>query len=846
MKKGRNFLKVPSVIGAIILVAAVAAAIWASRLPKVGVLFPDTNGLSTVTITQPFDGGNVFLNDNVTVGVNAATLKPVDHFELWVDGVQTDTLSGEATILDRYMYDVAFRWTPDTLGEHTLVVRAVGADFTDNSNAVRLTVLSLTTPASGSPYMPTPGDTLDSVADKFGLPPLLLLAANPQVPSLTDPLPPDNPVIIPDLPPNSNGEPPAGVPQIPPNLYPYGLGPRPAPYAPGGFSIWFDTNFGSGRRPAAIPVAPELVGWQEDCGARLMVVNHADNALGFFLYRLDPTSSSFARIATFGSVGPGETFEYLDTGLYGSYQYYATAFNAAGEASSGAIRVDITDIACLPPEQMVWRLTRVTLTSDLPVDKAYCYYSFVPGLWERIPVDPQSFVYPTGNGFDFSRQFNGLVLPQQGTLSLECWGWSGGALLPLGSAVSDIVQGGVNPNATLHLRGDNFSATGDARAILGKPPTMHTMGGTPLPTPTKVPGGKTPTPTKTPGLPPMVSVTLVSPSFPDLPLAPYIHPPKSLAQTNFLDVCINHFPEDTRGFFAPLFCAPAVKNHDTILVWEWSQGDGLPIDGFNVYRWLPGGTPVLFKTIANPDQKIFFQTYVAPDKDVPAARYCVRAYSGADQSVCSNVWVMSMPAAVGMETVFITNPTLISWDYGNRDFRDTPCSYKNYPYEGMDPSTQIAVGFYYEWFADGCYRDAERWNQGTVVFNDLSGIKGPIVSAELQFQQKETAVTAPSGAEAAVTSCAARLDIVTATGKWGEATASSPYLALSPYGGMDYVHRVDVTSAVMDWVSGKTPNQGFVFIGRKEGIIVPIPKAYTCWSRYWIMGLLVKYYLPSP
>jgi hypothetical protein len=77
--------------------------------------------------------------------------------------------------------------------------------------------------------MPTPGDTLDSVADKFGLPPLLLLAANPQVPSLTDPLPPDNPVIIPDLPPNSNGEPPAGVPQIPPNLYPYGLGPRPAP-----------------------------------------------------------------------------------------------------------------------------------------------------------------------------------------------------------------------------------------------------------------------------------------------------------------------------------------------------------------------------------------------------------------------------------------------------------------------------------------------------------------------------------------------------------------------------------------------------------------------------------------
>ncbi len=76
------------------------------------------------------------------------------------------------------------------------------------------------------------------------------------------------------------------------------------------------------------------------------------------------------------------------------------------------------------------------LVSPIVADQAYFYASVNGDQWRRVPRDPHSFLQPTvEGGYDVSPYLAELTAGAGGvvtTLSLDGWGWGGGALLPLG------------------------------------------------------------------------------------------------------------------------------------------------------------------------------------------------------------------------------------------------------------------------------------------------------------------------------------------------------------------------------------------------------------------------------
>lgn len=99
-------------------------------------------------------------------------------------------------------------------------------------------------------------------------------------------------------------------------------------------------------------------------------------------------------------------------------------------------------------------LSNGILTNDRQADRAYLYMSHDGGkLWDRVPADDQTFVYPGSQGdFDFS----GLIpaVDPGESASFEAWGWVDDELTPLGR---DSWGGPVEGGSALQLASEPFS-----------------------------------------------------------------------------------------------------------------------------------------------------------------------------------------------------------------------------------------------------------------------------------------------------------------------------------------------------------------------------------------------------
>jgi hypothetical protein len=786
------------------------AAVGISRLPGIDERFP----LSLIiSITEPADETVIFLGDTVNVRVDTFT-SPVpdpkeaeslgsDQYELWVDGMLISSMDGEPPALDggRYKYSLWFPWIADQPGLHTLVVVGKSKYWNDVSDIVHVRVVDLASLSEGESYVPHNTETLNDISYKFGLSPVLLGAANPEIPDLSDPLPSEQPIKIPNISftsfPSDTSDPSEDLPA--------GATTTPARAPLDRVSTWLVLNiFSPVFSNPTLPAAPLLFRFKESCDVTFYIRDNSDNELGFFVYRLDPGSTAFKRIATLGPHKGDLFIEYTDKGLYGNYQYYVAAFNGRGESASNFSLAGFSDLSCAKPEATVYKFDRIDLSVDLAIDKAYCYYSLQEGDWSRIPAAADSFFYPTANGFNLTRDLSNLSFPSQSEMELDCWGWEGETLTPLGSGSLK-----VDPARPVNLNGDHFALNASLSALTSLSP-----------------------------------LTLM-----DKHKKFFVAAPINLTATSNVDTCINHFPLAMRGFFGPLFCKAALENGDIILVWTWPKPmfpldlpdteTVMKVDGYYVYKYYPGGKPVLIKTINDPDQTVLIQP---AESSLKLPTYFVRAYHNVHISDDSNHYSMTGGGSAGLLTVSIpatlNSVNAISYftDETSKVIEDSDCTMGlgSEAVSGMG-SEEIAVG--YEHFDDkGCTDLLDTYFRGSILF-DLSPIKGPVSNATMTYIQGKTNSDAPGTYSTGGQSCAATLNITTGISTGGVETFD-PYRTLTSFGYSGLKHSVNVTEAVRDWMLGER-NLGFVLIGRDEGF----PEENdVCWSRYKFFVLEVTYF----
>ena len=460
-------------------------------------------------------------------------------------------------------------------------------------------------------------------------------------------------------------------------------------------------------------------------------------------------------------------------------------------------------------DSSLWTVNEAKMATSQPIDKGYCYYSLGANNWTRIPAEPQTFVYPLNGQLDLTAQLRSLTIPPfGGTLTMDCWGWSGASLVSLGSGKTTFTP---SSSPAIHLAGDQFTLDASLGIIPGNYETR--------------------------GIKYMVP------------------PPSGLTGISKVEDCISHIPSD--ALILVWFCKAIVEVGNPMLVWEWSAPLFPPdtpgiswlskIDGYHVYMVL-GGKTTLIKTIHDPGQKVIDAGLVKKLVYVTAKPPCffARAFAGPLESANSNTYCLgSIPS--GLATVTISD---YDWDYGGRiKTKESGTVHIIPPYYescmaglagivGSSEIKEVAVGWEHYEPEGSCLKFYWEYSRAHIRF-DLGPVKGPVSSAVLTYRQDFT--TRPGS------SCARKVGIVTTKVPAAiQDLAYDPYTLLSHYGYTGAVFKVDVTSAVRDWMLG-TPNYGFLLVGVDEGLFPDDYEGFesdTCWTAYSNFALTVTYFVP--
>jgi len=445
----RIVMKVFSVKGLLIagiflvLVAGGAAvALWLG-LPAVQDQIPAAPMI--VTLNQPANGSGAGAGSPVHVSSQVVASHAVISAELWVDNF----LAGQTAPIPvaTNVYAASLEWTP-TPGAHVLIIRATDDQgHIGLSNIVRVDGRVATDSMAMEPFVARGGEMPAELAETYGTTLDEILRHNPELHEQR-PLSAGQEVLIP-IPAHYEatwGESPPDAP------LPQNIGVAAAEISPLGF--WFGTAFSPA--PPAPPAPSGLSAAAAGCDVSLAIDDNSVDEAGFFLYRLGPSSPAFERIATLGPHDGEGPFSYLDAQLSGTYHYYAAAFNSAGESPGAMVKVTLPSESCGTTE---WggdlSLAGNLLVSPIVADQAYFYASVNGGQWRRVPHDPNSFLPAVQGGYDVSPYLADLTASAGGmltTLSLDGWGWGGGALLSIGQgSLTTTPQMGVPDVGGLYL-----------------------------------------------------------------------------------------------------------------------------------------------------------------------------------------------------------------------------------------------------------------------------------------------------------------------------------------------------------------------------------------------------------
>jgi len=192
----RNFL-VGMALGLLILLVIGGAAFFLLRDRG-----PRSQG-PAVTIRAPQFGEQLTANQSMIVHAMAEDFRGVARVELWVDqqllSVQTSQLPEGST-----PFPLTYNWYPEQAGSHLLVVRAYNRAGGTGQATVRVEAMANDRGTAQMSYQVAEGDTLASIATRYGLTPEGIASENP---GLTEPLTPGGAISI-SLPPTD----PEGIP----------------------------------------------------------------------------------------------------------------------------------------------------------------------------------------------------------------------------------------------------------------------------------------------------------------------------------------------------------------------------------------------------------------------------------------------------------------------------------------------------------------------------------------------------------------------------------------------------------------------------------------------------------
>jgi hypothetical protein len=422
-KKVRSFFLILVAIAGVLMILAIATATYFFFRYRQAVSMPVDASQSQVVISQPVNMAQFPAGTPIQVEVNASGKQPFTSTELWINGMLEGVQAAPSGGLTSF--SSGFSWIPPEGGNYSLLARAINRD---NKTTVSAAVFVFVNP-------PEYGDLPDPDEGKV------------------------SPVVLPASPAGS------GSPQP----------PAPGDVGPAGPWQGSPVDWLTDMTASFPPAAPELTLAVDGCDVRLNIHDLSDNEEGFAIYRQMTNSPDWVRMKALASHSGQGWIETQDTGLSGGVTYYVTAFNSQGETSSNLALVNIDPQACPPPQPSrdlpVLSLKVQNLSIADGTANAYCYTSPGNNNWSRWPT--LGFIKPFEPEQDTALLGKPLLLadlgdqgvnpgPQSMELKLECWGWQGGKLLPLGSLVQKIDL--VNPQAIhLALTGLAFDILPDIR-----------------------------------------------------------------------------------------------------------------------------------------------------------------------------------------------------------------------------------------------------------------------------------------------------------------------------------------------------------------------------------------------
>ncbi len=406
---------------AVLAIILGAAAYLLLRVPGMSEQLPANGAPLSVALVEPGDGEGYPASGAVPVTGAAWGELPVARVELWVDGALQETYT--APVAGLFQLENTWRWTPATLGGHTLFVRAYDS-LGRSAQSLSVRLQGEADPGLRVLHEVRAGETVASLAALYGATRESVRELNPELPA--------------DRPPAAGSElwiPIAGSES--PRRDPVAASTAGVARASSAAPRSADLLFWLRRRiPAAmprhLPAAPSLQAAVDGCSVELTFEDRADNESGFFVYRLDPAASAFRRIATLRREPGDRGVSYTDRNLRGEYQYYVAAFNPLGETPGNVTLASSDDPECADPAQ-VYLLDELVPGAAARAETAYLYLS-AGEQWSRVPESSDAFLR-SSEPIHLGSWLGRIAGAENGRRQLEgeAWGWQEGALVSLGS-----------------------------------------------------------------------------------------------------------------------------------------------------------------------------------------------------------------------------------------------------------------------------------------------------------------------------------------------------------------------------------------------------------------------------
>ena len=426
-----------------------------------------------VTIDATIPEGTGVVNQPVIVFGEASDPDGIESAELWVNGVRVASQSN--TDQDLYPFEISQSWIPDGPGNYLFLLRGIDRKgFASESPPVMIQIGERTyqpDPAMQGQYIVNEGDTVDSIAARFGTTPEEIRRLNS---GLDDPIRAESLSVPPrpetasdgDASPSSSdggSPPPAGDgSDEPPHVSPPAA-PSPAegtPAVPASAPWWGSLPLSGGFSciitPAlcAAPVAgdtPPLpasdvhASLVDACQVSVSWTDNSTNEAGFRVYRL-VTRPRF-RFELIALLDPfpdsGGRLSYVDSSAPTGESYYAVAtINSRGEEvwSAPSEKMTTTCPSSTAGGGRALDVEALQMTiNDSSIERIYCYLSLAGSPFERIPEGRSEFITLEGGAWNIAEYASGdnkRTLMMDGTRPLEiiaeCLGWQGGTLIDLG------------------------------------------------------------------------------------------------------------------------------------------------------------------------------------------------------------------------------------------------------------------------------------------------------------------------------------------------------------------------------------------------------------------------------